>query len=76
MSCLGECGLSDVFSLTVSSEHRLKSAEAYERKAFSSLHLIAAEEFERGLARLRADLSRGPIIANSSYVLVWGTRPE
>ncbi len=71
---LGRSGFSDLFRLTVSREYRLYSAAAYERKAFSSLHLISVEEFERGLARLQADLSRGPIIANSAYVLMWGTK--
>jgi hypothetical protein len=71
---LKRCGFSDVFSLTVSREYRLNSAVAYERKAFSSLHLISGEEFDRGLARLRTDLSRSPIVANCAYVLVWGAK--
>ncbi len=72
--CLMEAGFADVFTLTVFREYRLRSAELYERKACSSLHLISAEEFERGLARLRNDLAQGPVIANTSYALLWGTK--
>ncbi len=71
---LKDAGFSDLFTLTVFREYRLTSAERYERKAFSSLHLISPKEFERGLQHLRNDLDREPIIANSSYVLLWGTK--
>jgi ubiquinone/menaquinone biosynthesis C-methylase UbiE len=67
-------GFQELFTLTVFREYRLTSAESYRRKAFSSLNLITAEEFERGLGRLQRDLARGPIVANSSYVLLWGRK--
>jgi cyclopropane fatty-acyl-phospholipid synthase-like methyltransferase len=75
LSSLGKCGFTDLLCLSVSREYRLTSAEPYERKAFSALHLISPEEFERGLVRLRAALARGHVIANTAYVLIWGTKP-
>jgi SAM-dependent methyltransferase len=72
--CMEDAGFSDLVALTVFHEFRLCSAERYERKAFSCLCLISAEQFERGLARLKSDLARGPILANTSYVLLWGTK--
>jgi SAM-dependent methyltransferase len=41
----------------------VESADIYEAKAFSSLHLISEEAFDAGLRRLKADLERGPLRA-------------
>jgi cyclopropane fatty-acyl-phospholipid synthase-like methyltransferase len=68
-------GFSEVRVFEVSREYQLDSAAAYERRAFSCLHLISDEEFVRGLARLRAALSIGPVVASTRYVLIWGTKP-
>lgn len=66
-------------------EHRVDLVEArsqitdiqgYRDKAFSSLHLIPPQAFERGLARMEADLARGPLEYIARYVLVWGRKPE
>lgn len=61
----------------VPAEHRyeITDAAAYRAKVFSSLLYIDDDAFERGLARLEADLQRGPVQAVSRYVLVWGTKP-
>lgn len=56
--------------------YTLSDALAFERKAFSSLHLISAEAFERGLARLRGDLRNGPISCNSKYIIYHGLKPS
>ncbi len=71
-----QAGFDDLFTLTVSHQYRLTSVEPFERKVFSSLHLIRAEDFERGLSQLRKDLARAPLIASVSYILLWGTKPE
>src|SRR5262245_5595991 len=52
----------------------LASADAYEAKAFSSLHFVPEELFEAGLRRLKADLARGPMLATSAFALLWATR--
>jgi ubiquinone/menaquinone biosynthesis C-methylase UbiE len=56
-------------------EYELTDATAYRDRAFSSLHLIPPDALARGLARLDADLARGPIPALSLYTLVWGGKP-
>lgn len=53
----------------------LEQIDAYRDRAFSSLLLIDDEAFARGIARLEADLARGPIPCRSLYTLIWGTRP-
>ena len=58
----------------VEREYELIDAQPYRDRAFSSLHLIPAEAFERGVARLEAELATGPIKALSLYTLVWGRR--
>jgi hypothetical protein len=43
-------------------------------RAFSVLHLISETAFQRGLAVLEQDVARGPIEANSRYLLLWARR--
>lgn len=50
------------------------SADAYEAKAFSSLHFVPEALFEAGLRRLKADLARGPMVATGGYALLWATK--
>jgi ubiquinone/menaquinone biosynthesis C-methylase UbiE len=52
----------------------LTDSQRYRDKAFSSLHLIANEAFERGLRRMEQDLRIGPIPWVSRYLLLWGTK--
>lgn len=58
----------------VVAETLLASAEAYEAKAFSALHLIAPSKFEAGLRRLQADLALQPLRATSQYALLWASK--
>jgi ubiquinone/menaquinone biosynthesis C-methylase UbiE len=58
----------------VTTRRQLVSADAYEAKAFSVLHLISPAGFDVGIARLRADLKRGPLVAIGQYALVWASR--
>jgi ubiquinone/menaquinone biosynthesis C-methylase UbiE len=58
----------------VATETTVSSLEAYETKAFSVLHLIPQASFDAGLARIRADLERGPLRGLSSYALLWSTK--
>jgi ubiquinone/menaquinone biosynthesis C-methylase UbiE len=55
-------------------EYDLQSLEPYRTKAFSCLHLISPEAFERGMARLTRDAVRGPVRCRSAYTLVWGRK--
>jgi SAM-dependent methyltransferase len=54
--------------------YSLSDIEAYRSRAFSALHLISDDAFQRGLERLEEELRCGPIACNSRYVLLWGTR--
>ncbi len=52
----------------------LTDIQAYRDKAFSSLHLIGEEAFQRGMERMERDLRAGPIPYVSRYLLLWGTK--
>jgi SAM-dependent methyltransferase len=52
----------------------LSDIQAYRDRAFSALHLIPGDAFQRGMERLEEDLRRGPIACVSWYVLLWGTK--
>ncbi len=59
----------------VSYRYMVTSLQPFQDKAFSSLHLISEEAFERGLQRMEQALRRGPLPAVSRYVLLWGVKP-
>ncbi len=52
----------------------LTDIQSYRDKAFSSLHVIGEEAFQRGIERLERDLRAGPIPYVSRYLLLWGTK--
>jgi hypothetical protein len=54
--------------------YSLTDIQAYRERAFSSLHLISDETFERGITRLEAALQAGPIEGLSLYTMLWGIR--
>jgi SAM-dependent methyltransferase len=69
-----EVGFSDLSETTVEFPYRITDIQAYRDKAFSSLHLIPEEAFQRGIERMEEDLRIGPIPGVSRYLLLWGTR--
>ena len=70
-----KAGFVDVRREGVSRAYALEDVQPYRDKAFSSLLLIDDEAFQRGVARLEADLGRCPIPCVSLYTLVWGAAP-
>ena len=50
----------------------LTDIQGYREQAYSSLHLIPDDAFQRGLERMEQELMAGPIYALSLYTLVWG----
>jgi ubiquinone/menaquinone biosynthesis C-methylase UbiE len=62
--------------VNVSHDFDLDDIQAYRDRAFSSLLLIEEEAFHRGISRLEADLTRGPIPCVSLYTMIWGTAPD
>lgn len=67
-------GFGDLQEPVVEFPYSLADIQIYRDKAFSSLHLIADEAFERGIRRMESDLRAGPIPCVSRYVLLWGTK--
>jgi ubiquinone/menaquinone biosynthesis C-methylase UbiE len=70
-----DAGFSEIHEKISEYRYELTDAAAYRNKVFSSLLHIGDAAFERGLAKLEADLSRGQVQAVARYVLVWGTKP-
>lgn len=52
----------------------LTDIQAYRDKAFSSLHIIAEEDWRRGIERMEDDLKSGPIPCIAYYTVLWGTK--
>ena len=72
---MSEAGFEGIAEERVELQKVLQDAQAYRDKAFSSLHLIPQEAFERGIRRLEKDLASGPIQVTSRYLLLWGAKP-
>jgi ubiquinone/menaquinone biosynthesis C-methylase UbiE len=70
-----DIGFRKIKQIQVEHSYELADIQAYREKAFSCLHLISPEAFQAGLARLEEDLAKGPIPANSRYVLLFGHKP-
>lgn len=60
---------------TVEHSYELTDAAPYRDKVFSSLLYISDDAFQRGLAKLEADLRRGPVPCTSRYLLLSGEKP-
>jgi ubiquinone/menaquinone biosynthesis C-methylase UbiE len=73
---MASAGLAEPRLDAVSLEYELTDIQAYRERAFSSLLLIDEAAFQRGLARLKADLQQGPVSALSLYTIIWGTLPQ
>jgi SAM-dependent methyltransferase len=72
---LAAAGFAVAPALHVSRGYPLTDISGYETKSYSSLLLIPDEAHQRGLERMRADLTRGPIDALSLYTIVVAVRP-
>lgn len=68
---LRQSGFTRITETTTELPYRVTDLQPYAEKAYSSLHLIAEEVFERGLALMQEALRSGPIQGVSRYVHVW-----
>jgi ubiquinone/menaquinone biosynthesis C-methylase UbiE len=59
---------------TVEFAYERTEIEGFRARAYSSLHLIPEEAFQRGLRRLEQDLRAGPIPCVSYYLMLWGKK--
>jgi ubiquinone/menaquinone biosynthesis C-methylase UbiE len=71
---MAESGLETTRQDIVRFPYLINDTGPFESKAFSTLHLIPDEAFQRGLDRMRIDLENGPIPACSHYLMLWGRR--
>jgi SAM-dependent methyltransferase len=67
-------GFGEIRTSTYASTYVVTDAAPYRAKAFSSLQLIPAAAFVRGLERLEADLERGPLRAKMEKIVLSGLR--
>jgi ubiquinone/menaquinone biosynthesis C-methylase UbiE len=72
MEHTGFCQVEEIVTGFTSS---ITEIQSYRDRAFSSLHLISSEAFDRGIRRMEVDLRAGPIRRISRYLLLWGVRP-
>jgi hypothetical protein len=72
---MADAGFTSVREEVVERTRVLTDAAGYRDKVYSSLLYIDEEAFQRGLARLEADLRDGPIHCKSRYLLLWGSKP-
>jgi SAM-dependent methyltransferase len=72
---MAEAGFDGVAEEYVEYQFAITDIQAYRDKAFSSLHIIPQEAFERGIRRMEADLLAGPIQVISRSLVLWGVKP-
>ncbi len=69
-----QVGFGNTIEQTVEFATRLTDIQIYRDKAFSALHVISEDAFQRGIKRMEHDLRSGPIPYVSRYVLLWATK--
>ncbi|MFX0196999.1 MAG: class I SAM-dependent methyltransferase [Candidatus Hodarchaeota archaeon] len=72
---MAQAGFIEIIDKVVEFSFPLTDIQAFRDKAFSSLHLISEEAFQKGLKRLEQNIrEKGHILCISRYVLLWGTK--
>ena len=71
---LAEAGFDEIIAHRVECTYELDDIQIYRDKAYSALHLISEDAFQRGIARMEHDLAQGPIPCTPRYTLLWGTK--
>jgi SAM-dependent methyltransferase len=74
-AALEGAGFADVREERTESRIAVTDAAPHRDRAFSSLHLITEEAFQRGLERLESDLARGPLEEISRKLVVRARKP-
>jgi ubiquinone/menaquinone biosynthesis C-methylase UbiE len=69
-----QAGFGGIDERTVEFRTPLTDIQAYRDKAYSSLHLIPEDAFQRGIAQMERDLGNGQIPYVSRYTLLWGSK--
>ncbi len=71
-----DAGFGGLSNVTISSPLEIADSGCYAAKAFSSLHAIPQDAFERGLAWLERDLSAGPVAGVLRQSVLWASKPD
>lgn len=71
-AAMSAAGFADVDQTSHEAEFEVVDSAPYREKAFSSLGLIAEDDFLRALERLETDLAAGPLCGTYRALLVWG----
>jgi hypothetical protein len=71
----GERGFLDIDDRLFGEEGTLADPSRFRDKANSVMHLLPEDEWRAGLARLEADLARGPVPSNNRTCLVSARKP-
>jgi len=71
---MAQAGFKEITERTVACSYPLRDIQIYRDKAFSALHLIPDEAFQRGIERMEHDLRDGPVLCTPRYNLLWGQK--
>ena len=71
---LRQAGFVRLGAMEVASRGALTDSGPYRAKVFSCLRSLSEEIYQQGLARLEADLVRGPVSFTSKYMLLWAKK--
>ena len=70
-----KAGFTDIQDCLVEYSFNMEDIQAFRDRAYSSLHLISEEAFQRGITRLEEELDEKGHIQNiSRYTLLWGSK--
>jgi SAM-dependent methyltransferase len=67
-------GFKEIGSAAVEFSFLRTDIQDFRDKAYSCLHLIPEDEFERGITQMKEDLRVTPILWNSRYLILWGRK--
>jgi SAM-dependent methyltransferase len=70
-----DAGFAGLTEDTITSPYEIADSDCYAAKAYSTLHAIPRDAFERGLARLERDLTAGPVTGLQQHSALWGGKP-
>lgn len=73
---MAQTGFVDIEEHVVEWAVEITDSAPYREKAFSCLHLISEEAFQRGLERLDNALRTGAVQGRAAYTYVWGRVPQ
>jgi SAM-dependent methyltransferase len=69
-----QAGFGEANEELVEFSYQLSDIGAYRDKAYSALHMIPEDAYQRGIERMQQDLRVGPVPCVSRYVLLWGAK--